>query len=66
MAKGKNDYVELAVELAGDSGRVSDLRAELRSKMAKSPVCDGKRFAGSFTETMKKIWKDWCLEKDTN
>ena len=43
IAQNLEMYVELAVSLAGDSGRLAALRAELRDKMRTSPLCDGKR-----------------------
>ena len=58
LAKDQDHYVRLAVDIAGDTGRTSDLRGELRSRVVNSPVCDGKRFADNFTKNMKKIWQD--------
>ena len=59
VAKDQDHYVRLAVDLAGDTRRISDLHAELRSRVVNSPVCDGKRFAHNFTKIMKKIWQGW-------
>ena len=56
-------YVELAVGLANDIDRLSELRFELRQKMASSPICDRQKFAEDFSTLMREIWGDWCLSK---
>ena len=66
VAKNKNDYVRLAIDLAGDLHKLSKLRTGLRSRMANSPICDGKKFADNFTAIMKKIWREWCVAQDNN
>ena len=52
IAHDLDEYVELAVSLAGDLPRLAVLRAGLRERMAASPLCDGKRFA--------PIWRPCC------
>jgi len=44
-ASSEEDYVRLAVELAGDLPRLADLRATLRERMLASPLMDAPRFA---------------------
>ena len=63
VARDKDDYVELAISLASNVEELERLRAELRDKMANSPVCDGRRFADEFTKIMRQIWHDWCLSQ---
>lgn len=60
IAKDFDDYAHLAIELAGDRDRLADLRKGLRAMMAKSPSCDGPRFARNFEAVMRKIWRAWC------
>jgi protein O-GlcNAc transferase len=55
VARGPDEYVELAVSLAGDSARIAGLRSELRQRMALSPLCDGRRFARHFEALMKPL-----------
>ena len=64
VARDKDDYVELAVNLANDIEKLEHLRAELRDKMASSSVCDGQRFADGFTKVMQQIWQVWCLSQN--
>src|SRR5205085_6350321 len=40
-ARNTDGYVALAVGLAEDLGRLSDLRVGLRERVARSPLCDG-------------------------
>ncbi|MBI3451542.1 MAG: tetratricopeptide repeat protein, partial [Rhodospirillales bacterium] len=47
IAKDPRDYLRLATALAGDLDRLAALRAGLREKMARSPLCDGSRFAAN-------------------
>ncbi len=47
IAGSLDEYVELAVSLAGDLPRLAAMRAGLRERMAASPLCDGKRFAAN-------------------
>src|SRR5262249_3253491 len=46
LARDLDEYVELAVSLAGDPARLAALRSGLRERMAASALCDGERFAG--------------------
>jgi predicted O-linked N-acetylglucosamine transferase (SPINDLY family) len=54
------DYVELAVGLADDLPRLAKWRAELRERMAQSPLCDGRRFAGQLMHNLRTLWREWC------
>lgn len=60
VANDEQDYVTKAVDLANDIPRLSSLRSGLREQMAKSPLCDGKKFATNFTFAMRSIWREWC------
>ena len=44
-AASDEDFIRLAVDLAGDLPRLSALRAGLRDRLMRSPLCDGPRFA---------------------
>ena len=64
VARDRDEYVELAVDLANDAERLAGLRAELRGKMAGSPLCDGEKFAEGFAAIMRETWHNWCLSQD--
>jgi predicted O-linked N-acetylglucosamine transferase (SPINDLY family) len=60
IARDLDDYVDIAVALAADLPRLGALRSSLRSRVAVSPLCDGRRFAGHFAELMREVWRRWC------
>ncbi len=60
IARDLDEYVELAVSLAGDLPRLAALRAGLRQRMAASPLCDGKRFATSLASMLHEVWEQWA------
>jgi predicted O-linked N-acetylglucosamine transferase (SPINDLY family) len=64
IAHDFDEYVELAVSLAGDLPRLAMLRAGLRDRMAASPLCDGKRFAANLLALVREIWQQWVRMKD--
>ncbi len=59
IAHDLDEYVELAVSLAGDLPRLANLRAGLRERMAASPLCDGKRFATDWVARLRGVWEQW-------
>jgi predicted O-linked N-acetylglucosamine transferase (SPINDLY family) len=65
IAHDLDEYVEIAVRLAGDLARLSVLRAGLRERTAASPLCDGPRFARNFSSVVREAWRRWCLSEDT-
>jgi len=55
-------YVDLAVALASDLDRLSQIRSGLRARVAASPLCDGPRFAANFAGAMEAVWQHWCKQ----
>jgi predicted O-linked N-acetylglucosamine transferase (SPINDLY family) len=60
IACDADDYVATAHRLGSDRDRLARLRMELRDRVAKSPLCDGARFAGHFEATLRELWQAWC------
>jgi predicted O-linked N-acetylglucosamine transferase (SPINDLY family) len=60
VAADHRDYVDRAVALTHDLPRLAGIRARLRDQMARSPLCDGPRFAGHFTTLTRDVWRQWC------
>jgi protein O-GlcNAc transferase len=54
-------YVGIAVELAGDLRRLGGLRASLRDRLRASPLMDAPRFARNVESAYREIWRRWCL-----
>ncbi len=57
IARDLDEYVELAVSLAGDLPRLAGLRAGLRARMAASPLCDATRFAANLASRLQEVWE---------
>ncbi|MGO9114370.1 MAG: hypothetical protein ACLP9L_34575 [Thermoguttaceae bacterium] len=60
IAGDRDEYVRLAVELAGDIDRLAALRAGLRSRMAASVLCDGRRHAVGLAQLLREAWREHC------
>ena len=56
------DYVDLAVSVAGDVKSLAALRSTMRSRMAASPIMDGRSLARAIEEAYRRIWRRWCAE----
>jgi predicted O-linked N-acetylglucosamine transferase (SPINDLY family) len=56
VADNRSAAEDLAVACASDVTALADLRATLRGRLARSPVCDGAQFAADFTAAMQAIW----------
>ncbi len=55
IAGSSEDYVAKAVAAANNLNRLSELRANLRSQLAASPLCDGEAFAQAFVDTCRRM-----------
>lgn len=60
IAKDEDGYVAAAAALAGDLPRLAALRAELRGRMAESPLTDAEGFARDFETVLRKTWREFC------
>jgi predicted O-linked N-acetylglucosamine transferase (SPINDLY family) len=59
-----DDYLSLAVALAGDLPRLVELRRTLRQRMAQSPLMDGLKFARSVETAYRSGWEAYCRLRD--
>ena len=64
IANSVEEYVEIALALAGNPGRLDDLRHSLRSRIAASPLCDGRAFASKMEAAFRTMWQHWCEAPD--
>jgi len=60
VARRPDEFVNIAVALAGDRERLSGLRAGLRARMEASPLMDAPRFARNLEAAYRSIWRRWC------
>ena len=59
-ANSNEEYVEKAVNLAGNIQRLQSLRERLRAMMIHSPLCDAKRFTSNLEMCYRSMWEKWC------
>jgi predicted O-linked N-acetylglucosamine transferase (SPINDLY family) len=60
VARDHHHYVELALELSADLERLAGLRAELRPRVAASPLGDARRVAEQLGRHLRQAWRAWC------
>jgi protein O-GlcNAc transferase len=59
VAGTPDEYVSIAVNLAGDLNRLQSLRQNLRDMMRCSPLCDAKRFISNLETCYSRMWETW-------
>ena len=62
IAETPEQFVSIAVELANDLPRLTDLRATLRDRLRASPLMDAPRFARNVEAAYREMWKRWCAK----
>jgi predicted O-linked N-acetylglucosamine transferase (SPINDLY family) len=60
VAHSEDDYVRIAMDLAGDLQRLRELRASLRQRMETSVFVDAPRFVRSIETAYRDMWREWC------
>jgi predicted O-linked N-acetylglucosamine transferase (SPINDLY family) len=60
IARTPEEYVAIAVELAGDLSRLHTLRAGLRARVEQSLLGDGRQFAAGIEAALRGMWERWC------
>lgn len=60
IAQSEDQYVKIAQGLAQDPDRLASLRAGLRERVAKSPLCDEKGRARQIERAYRWMWAKWC------
>lgn len=60
VADNPKDYADLAVSLANDRTRLSDLRSGMRDRLRASPLCDVAGFTRSLEALYRTMWHGWC------
>jgi protein O-GlcNAc transferase len=56
------DYIETAVTRAADPRALAALRAGLRERVRRSPLCDAPRFGRGLGAALRHAWQAWCGE----
>jgi len=66
VAATADDYVDMAVRLASDTRRLTELRSSLRPRIENSAFCDGVRFARDLECAFRGMWRNWCAKHAVN
>ncbi len=57
------EYIAMAIARASDVNALASLRAGLREKVRRSPLCDAPRFGRGLGAALRHAWRAWCAEK---
>ncbi len=60
IAPAPADYITIAVALARDIGRLTEIRRRLNESVASSLLCDGPRATRHLERLFRAIWHHWC------
>jgi predicted O-linked N-acetylglucosamine transferase (SPINDLY family) len=58
-AHSDDEFVKIAMELAADLPRLSELRRTLRQRLTDSPIMDAPRFARDVEAAYRDMWRHW-------
>jgi len=64
LADTPEEYAAIATRLAGDPGRLAELRGGLRERMTSSPLTDGKRFTLDLEKAYREMWQTFVAESN--
>ena len=60
IARTPDEYVAKAAAFACNPIVLADVRANLRRKMAASPLCDAQRLTHNIERLYREAWREWC------
>jgi predicted O-linked N-acetylglucosamine transferase (SPINDLY family) len=64
VAGSEEQYVQKALELARDAGRLRALRSTMRDRLLNSPLLDAQGFARSVENAYAAMWDRWVLQDE--
>jgi predicted O-linked N-acetylglucosamine transferase (SPINDLY family) len=62
IAATREQYRQIAIDLAKDKSRLLDFRRTLRDQMRASPLMDAKGFARDVETAYRQMWARWCSQ----
>ncbi len=60
------DYIAMAVARAREIPALAELRAGLRERVRRSPLCDAPRFGRNLGAALRHTWQEWCAAQTVN
>ncbi|HTU92377.1 MAG TPA: tetratricopeptide repeat protein [Gemmataceae bacterium] len=64
VAESKDQFIEIAKQLAFDLPRLAELRRGLRQQMEQSPLMKAVPFTRAVEEAYRQMWRKWCQGAD--
>jgi predicted O-linked N-acetylglucosamine transferase (SPINDLY family) len=65
VARSVDEYVEIAVRLAGDVPRLARERSSLRERLLASPIGDAGLYTRAVEDAYRMLWRRWCARQDS-
>jgi predicted O-linked N-acetylglucosamine transferase (SPINDLY family) len=63
IAQTQQEYVEMAVQKAGDLQALSELRGKLRGIFSSSIIGDQKAYVRCVEHEYRQLWREWCANQ---
>jgi predicted O-linked N-acetylglucosamine transferase (SPINDLY family) len=63
IAKTREEYVEIAINLATDINKLQSLRAKLRDMLLQSPLTNAEQFTINLEKCYLKMWENYCMNR---
>jgi protein O-GlcNAc transferase len=57
IAQDIDGYIQLAVDMASNTNYLEEIRRDLRERMQKAPLCDGRSFASDAESAYQGMWR---------
>lgn len=62
VAESVNGYIDVAMKMATDVPRLSELRHSLRSRLESSPIMNHGRYVQNLENAYRSMWNRWCSD----
>ncbi len=66
VTRTEEQFVKLALELAGDLDRLAALRSTIRQRMEQSALMDGPGFVRNLEAIYRRMWQAWCASRNVD
>lgn len=63
ITESTSDYIRAAVRRASELDTLVELRAGMRNRVRKSPLCDAPRFGHNLGSAIRRAWREWCSQQ---
>lgn len=60
VARDEDAYLQIALDLGRDLGRLEDMRQGMRARLVKSALFDGERHTRELEGAYRRLWREWC------